>query len=97
MRRHRRTEGFNLAFLDIMSCGLGAVILVFMLVKFNVSDSNIEENRLEREVQRLEVKEDELQQTLEQLRDTSLSETEKIAKLNSKLVRLEQSLSKKKS
>ena len=95
MRRHRRTEGFNLAFLDIMSCGLGAVILVFMLVKFNVSDSNIEENRLEREVQRLEVKEDELQQTLEQLRDTSLSETEKIAKLNSKLIRLEQSLSKK--
>lgn len=26
-------EGFNLAFLDIMACGLGAIILVFMLVK----------------------------------------------------------------
>ncbi|RLA22020.1 MAG: VWA domain-containing protein, partial [Gammaproteobacteria bacterium] len=35
MLPRRKTEGFNLAFLDIMSCGLGAIILVFMLVKYN--------------------------------------------------------------
>jgi len=29
----RRAVGFNLAFLDIMACGLGAIILLFMLVK----------------------------------------------------------------
>ncbi|MGR3984451.1 MAG: VWA domain-containing protein [Gammaproteobacteria bacterium] len=29
----RRTVGFNLSFLDIMACGLGAIILLFMLVK----------------------------------------------------------------
>ena len=32
-RRGRESPGFNLAFLDIMSCGLGAVVLVFLLVK----------------------------------------------------------------
>ena len=36
MRARRGTDSFNLAFLDIMSCGLGAVILVFMLVKHNI-------------------------------------------------------------
>ena len=36
MRPPRRgTEGFNLSFLDIMACGLGAVTLIFMLVKFD--------------------------------------------------------------
>lgn len=34
-RARRRPEGFNLAFLDIMSCGLGAIILIFMLVKYH--------------------------------------------------------------
>ena len=71
MRRRRRSEGFNLAFLDVMSCGLGAVLLVFMLVKYNVSDSNVEANRLVGEAQYLELQQKELQQTLEQLRNTS--------------------------
>jgi hypothetical protein len=35
-RRTRKSEdGFNLAFLDVMACGLGAIILIFMLVDFN--------------------------------------------------------------
>lgn len=29
----RRPEGFNLAFLDIMACGLGAVVLILVLLK----------------------------------------------------------------
>lgn len=33
MRARRKLETLNLSFLDIMACGLGAVILVFMLVK----------------------------------------------------------------
>ena len=31
----KATDGFNLAFLDVMACGLGAVILIFILVDFN--------------------------------------------------------------
>ena len=97
MRRHRRSEGFNLAFLDVMACGLGAVLLVFMLVKYNVSDSNVEASRLVEEAQSIELQQKELQQTLEQLRNTSQSEAEKIANLKAKLVQLKQTLSKKES
>ena len=36
----------NLAFLDIMSCGLGAVVLIFLLIKHNVNSNNIDDNNL---------------------------------------------------
>lgn len=78
-----------------MSCGLGAIILVFMLVKYNVSDSNAEASRLVEEAQYLELQQTELQQILEQLRNTSQSEAEKIADLKAKLTKLKQTLSKK--
>lgn len=96
MRRRRKSEGFNLAFLDIMSCGLGAVVLVFMLVKHNVGTSITETDLLAGDVQRLELEKVELQQTLEQLLDISQSEAEKIAQLRARLVQLEQSISLKK-
>ncbi len=35
MFKRRAPDGFNLAFLDVMACGLGAIILILMLVKFN--------------------------------------------------------------
>lgn len=66
-----------------------------MLVKYNVSDSNVEANRLVEEAQYLELQQTELQQILEQLRNTSQSEAEKIANLKAKLTRLKQALSKK--
>mgnify|MGYP003149374670 CR=1 FL=1 len=35
MPKVRKAEdGFNLAFLDVIACGLGAVILIFILVDF---------------------------------------------------------------
>ena len=97
MRRRRRSEGFNLAFLDIMACGLGAIVLVFMLVKYNVSDSDAEANNLIGEVQFLESQQVEMQQILEQLRNTSQSEAEKIANLKAKLAQIKKELSKKES
>ncbi len=95
MRRHRKSEAFNLAFLDIMSCGLGAVVLVFMLVKHNVSSAPVETDLLTGDVQRLELQQAKLEQTLEQLQNVSQSEAEKIAQLRAKLARLKQSLSQK--
>lgn len=97
MKRRRRSEGFNLAFLDIMSCGLGAMVLVFILVKYDVSDSNAEANNLIAEIQLLESKQVKLQQTLDQLRNTSQSETEKIKKTKEKLAQIKKGLSKKES
>jgi len=96
MRRRRKSEGLNLAFLDIMSCGLGAVVLVFMLVKHDMGSSTTETDLLAKDVQQLELKQDELQQTLELLQDISESEANKIALLRAKLVQLEKSLQKKK-
>lgn len=97
MKRRRRSEGFNLAFLDIMSCGLGAMVLVFILVKYDVSDSNAEANNLVAEVRLLESQQVRLQQTLDQLRNTSQTETEKIKKLKEKIVQIKQGLSKQES
>lgn len=52
MLKRRDAAGFNLAFLDVMACGLGAVILIFMLVKFNAATStpSDEETRLQAEI-----------------------------------------------
>jgi hypothetical protein len=97
VKRRRRSEGFNLAFLDIMSCGLGAMVLVFILVKYDVSDSNAEANNLIAEVQLLESQQVKLQQTLDQLRNISQSETEKIKNLKAKLAQTKQEISKKES
>lgn len=97
MRRHRKSEGFNLAFLDIMSCGLGAVILVFMLVKHNVSNSAVETDLLSADVKKLELVQEQQQQTLEQLLDVSQSEAQKIATLRARLAPLEAQLSQKES
>lgn len=55
MRKRTESEGFNLAFLDVMACGLGAVILIFMLVKFNDTSPqpHDEEQRLKNELAQL--------------------------------------------
>ncbi len=64
MIKRKKTEGFNLAFLDIMSCGLGAIILVFMLIKQNVNDSSIEVTHLEKDIEQLNKKKQAAQQQL---------------------------------
>jgi len=53
MRRKRPSEGLNLAFLDIMSCGLGAIILVFMLVKRNAETAPVKTELLEKNITEL--------------------------------------------
>lgn len=42
----RKPENFNLAFLDIMACGLGAIILIFMLVKYQTENPDIAVNAM---------------------------------------------------
>ena len=49
-RSQRRPAGFNLAFLDIMACGLGAIILIFMLVKYHTEEPDTETRALETEL-----------------------------------------------
>ncbi|MBL4613480.1 MAG: hypothetical protein JKY27_01200 [Magnetovibrio sp.] len=50
--------------MDIMSCGLGAVILIFMLVKNNIDNTVIETELLKADMERLHSEEQELRRDL---------------------------------
>lgn len=95
MRRHRKSEGFNLAFLDIMACGLGAVILVFMLVKHNASDLPVEPDLLLRDVQQLEQQQLELQELLAVAKEIGHTDFLKISELKTKLADLNLAIERK--
>lgn len=43
-RKKRNTTVFSLAFLDIMSCGFGAVVLLFMIINHATKETNDETN-----------------------------------------------------
>ena len=94
MAVRKKSEGFNLAFLDIMSCGLGAIILVFMLVKHNVANSDVEIDLLTGDLSRLEQQEQKLEDKLMALKGFSKSEDHQIAKLREEIATLQKSLSK---
>lgn len=96
MRRQRKAEGFNLAFLDIMACGLGAVVLVFMLVKHHVVEIDAPQSELlKADIIQLEIEAQELATILEKLLEASNSDAEKIAALKAEIARLEQSMKEK--
>lgn len=62
MRRSpRRPSGFNLSFLDVMSCGLGAIILIFMLVKYQTEQTDVEQNALRAEWEKIKNEADEME------------------------------------
>lgn len=71
MAKKPKQDGFNLAFLDVMACGLGAVLLILILVKFNAhSDQPDEETqRLEQELAALADQSAQLQKMLEEVND----------------------------
>lgn len=57
MARRKRGDGngFNMSFLDIMSCGFGAVVLIFLIIRHSVSEHSDEVNaQILDEIQRLE-------------------------------------------
>lgn len=71
MQKRRTSDGFNLAFLDVMACGLGAIILIFMLVDFQSFDAEPKEEvkRLEAELFALDQEKSELQKSLDDVND----------------------------
>ena len=77
MLKRKQSEGFNLAFLDIMSCGLGAVVLVFMLVKHNVAESSSETEQLRQNIEQLERTRQQSEQTLQRI-ETELQDKKAI-------------------
>jgi hypothetical protein len=54
MRKKRRNIAFSLSFLDIMACGFGAVIVLFLILRGNTLDVIPPDPRLSAEVELLE-------------------------------------------
>ncbi len=67
-RKRQAIDGFNLAFLDVMACGLGAIILIFMLVDFqSFAETPTEElQKLEQDLQANEDQVTQLQKALDE-------------------------------
>lgn len=67
----KREDGFNIAFLDVMACGLGAVILILILVKFsaNTPIPADEVERLQQELAASQSQSSELQKSLDEVND----------------------------
>nr|WP_136251298.1 vWA domain-containing protein [Ningiella ruwaisensis] len=87
MLKARREQGFNLAFLDVMACGLGAVILILILVKFSANtDIPVDEvNRLKEELAATLNQSDSLEQSLTQKQQTLAQETATLEEIQSRL------------
>jgi len=71
MSGKRKEDGFNLAFLDVMACGLGAVLMILILVKFS-ADTSIptdEPERLQEELAALEKQRIQIKQSIESIND----------------------------
>lgn len=75
MAKRKQDDGFNLSFLDVMACGLGAVLMILILVKFqaNTSIPKDEVEKLEKELaaqaalsQEIEARIDSTNQALQQ-------------------------------
>lgn len=83
--RRKKTEGSSLAFLDIMSCGLGAVILVFMLVKQKIDETPVEIDNLKQDISQLEQVRDDAETTLGQIREQLSNENARYQALKKQL------------
>ncbi len=84
----RRPEGFNLAFLDIMACGLGAVVLILVLLKNQEGNSSqieqspeIDITALQQEIAELTNQINQLQKKIDSKNGQNAEASEKTAAL----------------
>ena len=71
VRKKREFTTFSLSFLDIMSCGFGAVILVYLIMNHSIDEQKVELNQdLQSEVNLLEEDVAEGDEGLVRLRNT---------------------------
>ncbi|EKE80637.1 vWA domain-containing protein [Idiomarina xiamenensis] len=91
MSKQRKSDGFNLAFLDVMACGLGAVLMILIVVKFNASTS-VPSDEIERLQSDLAGLQQQQQETLQQLQQTDAnlsSETASAEQIQSRIEQLQ--------
>jgi von Willebrand factor type A domain len=66
MAERKKEDGFNVAFLDVMSCGLGAVLMILIVLKFTANSSTPpdEIQRLQDELAAIETQRQKTQQSI---------------------------------
>lgn len=78
MKRKRRIPGHNLAFLDVMACGLGAAILLFLIVKHHTGAQLVIEDAVSSD-----------REVLSMLQQSEANLTEQVAALSEQIETLE--------
>jgi len=80
MANKRKEDGFNLAFLDVMACGLGAVLMILIVVKFNANTSvpTEELERLQQELAALQNNAVNVQKSIDEVNDNIAMESNTI-------------------
>ncbi|MCY7296905.1 VWA domain-containing protein [Alteromonas sp. a30] len=90
MAEKRKEDGFNVSFLDVMACGLGAVLLILILVKFsaNTSIPSDEVERLKQELNASASQASQLQKSIDEVNDKIAMETDSAEELKRKIEEL---------
>ena len=90
MSEKRKEDGFNLAFLDVMACGLGAVLMILILVKFNAFTSipMDEIERLKQELAALESQKENTEKSIDEVNDKVAMETSSLEELKERMEQL---------
>jgi hypothetical protein len=88
--KRRSSDGFNLAFLDVMACGLGAIVLILMLVKFNATTDvpSDEVERLQEELAALEINTAATESAIAETDNNIQSETASLAQIKLRIQQL---------
>ena len=92
----KRSEGFNISFLDVMACGLGAVILVLMLVKYQSELPDTQSSALQVDIATLELQNQQLQEAIEKLQKQVGKTQAELAQMDAQFLSLVQQINTKK-
>ena len=76
--KRREASVFNLAFLGIMSCGLGAVVLIFLLIKHNTDTSTTEDSIIARDTSQIITLNNELRNEIKDVTKNLVSEVKNL-------------------
>ena len=83
MKKKKRNNDFSLSFLDIMACGLGGVIIIFLLLdnrsNSKITESNTNNEKLIEEIDRLSNSNIELSTANQQLELNIANEKNKLS------------------
>lgn len=91
MAKKRQTESTNASFIDVLSCGLGAAILILIFVKFEMTQAIPAEEveKLEQELAAKTENMNQAQKSLEQVNDMIAMETVTLEQLKQRINNLE--------